>query len=194
MFSRISRYYKLPEVVTTDSKGRTLVSKTLRLSPPVSGTFRHTVEDADRLDHLAYKYYQQPRKWWRLSDANLEFLSPQALLGKEPLVTDRFPVTFDGAQPPWAALVGLLTRHIGVEEVEVVEEVHITPQAKTVEGQSVTIHIEQFERAVLVTYNQLNISDGDLADIITASGCAVRPPERLGRVGRQIIIPRDVTG
>ena len=194
MFSRISRYYKLPDGVTTDSKGRTLVSKTLRLLPPVSGTFRHTIEDADRLDHLAYKYYQQPQKWWRLSDANPEFLSPQALLGKEPIVTDRFPVTFDGAQPPWAALVGLLTRHVGVEEVDVVEEIHITPRVKTVGGQSVTLYVEQFARAVLVTYNQLHMSDGDLADIITAAGFAVQPPERLGRVGKHIIIPRDVTG
>ena len=136
MFARISRYHKLPDVVTTDSKGRTLVSKTLRLLPPVSGTFRHTVEDADRLDHLAYKYYQQPQKWWRLSDANPEFMSPQALLGKEPIVTDRFPVTFDGAQPPWAALVGLLTRQIGVEEVKVTEEIQITPRAKTVGGKA----------------------------------------------------------
>ena len=29
---------------------------------------------------------------------------------------------------------------------------------------------------------------------MTASGFVVRPPERLGRVGKQIIIPRDVTG
>ena len=194
MFARISRYHKLPDGVTTDSTGRTLVSKTLRLLPPVSGTFRHTVEDADRLDHLAYKYYQQPQKWWRLSDANPEFLSPQALLGKEPIVTDRFPVTFDGAQPPWAALVGLLTRQIGVEEVKVTEEIQITPRAKTVGGQSVTFYVEQFERAVLVTYNQLNMSDRDLAGILTASGFAVQPPQRLGRVGRHIIIPRDVTG
>ena len=77
-----------------------MASKTLRLLPQVSGTFRHTVEDVDRLDHLAYKYYQQPRKWWRISDANPEFLSPQALLGKEPIVTDRFPVTFDGRPAP----------------------------------------------------------------------------------------------
>jgi hypothetical protein len=194
MFSRISRYHKLPEVVTTDSQGRTLVSKTLRLLPEVSGTFRHTVEDADRLDHLAYKYYQQPQKWWRLSDANPEFLSPQALLGKEPLVTDRFPVTFDGAQPPWAALVRNLTQRVGVEEVKVVEEVSITPSVQTVKGQSVLLHVEQFARAVLVTYNQLHMSPGDLAGIITAAGFAVQPPQRLGRVGRQIIIPRDVTG
>ena len=94
MFSRISRYQKLPDMVTTDSQGRTLPSKTVRLLPQVLGTFRHTVEEVDRLDHLAFKYYQQPQKWWRIVDANPEFLSPQALLGKEPIVTDRFPLTF----------------------------------------------------------------------------------------------------
>jgi hypothetical protein len=193
MFSRISRYRTLPDIVTTDAEGRTLVSKALRPLPQAPGTFRHTVEDADRLDHLAYKYYQQPRKWWRLSDANPEFLSPQDLLGKEPMVTDRFPLEFEGAQPPWAALMQNLTRHVGVEEVEVVEEIHLAPREQTVGGQSVTLHVEQFQRAIIVTYNQLNMSTGDLAGIITASGFAVRPPERLGRVGRQIIIPRDVT-
>jgi hypothetical protein len=193
MFSRISRYRTLPDIVTTDAEGRTLVSKALRPLPQAPGTFRHTVEDADRLDHLAYKYYQQPRKWWRLSDANPEFLSPQDLLGKEPIVTDRFPLEFEGAQPPWAALMQNLTRHVGVEEVEVVEEIHLAPREQTVGGQSVTLHVEQFQRAIIVTYNQLNMSTGDLAGIITASGFAVRPPERLGRVGRQIIIPRDVT-
>ena len=194
MFSRISRYRTLPDIVTTDAEGRTLVSKTLRPLPEAPGTFRHTVEDADRLDHLAYKYYRQPTKWWRLSDANPEFLSPQALLGKEPIVTDRFPLEFDGAQPPWADLVQNLTQRVGVEEVEVVEEIHLAPKAQTVGGRSVILHVEQFERAIIVTYNQLNTSAGDLAGIITASGFAVRAPERLGRVGRQIIIPRDVTG
>jgi hypothetical protein len=194
MFSRISRYRTLPDVVTTDAEGRTLVSKTLRPVPQAPGTFRHTVEEADRLDHLAYRYYQEPRKWWRITDANPEFLSPQALLGKEPVVTDRLPVTFDGAQPPWSALVQDLTQRIGVEEVKVMEDIHLLPKAQTVGGQSVTVQIEQFERALLVTYNQLNVSARDLAGVIAASGFTVRPPERIGRVGRQIIIPRDVTG
>jgi hypothetical protein len=194
MFSRISRYRTLPDIVTTDAEGRTLLSKTLRPVPQAPGTFRHTVEDADRLDHLAYKYYQQPRKWWRISDANPEFLSPQALLGKEPIVTDRFPVTFDGARPPWAVLVQNLTQRIGVKEVKVVEEIHLAPTAQTVAGQSVIIQVEQFERALFVTYNQLNISARNLAGIIAAAGFAAGPPERIGRVGRQISIPRDVTG
>lgn len=194
MFSRISRYRTLPDIVTTDAQGRTLISKTLRPLPKVSGTVRHTVEDVDRLDHLTFKYYQQPHKWWRLADANPEFLSPQALLGKEPIVTDRFSLEFDGVQPPWAALVQDLTAHAGVEEVAVVEEVHLAPGRRTVAGQTVTLHVEEFERAVVVTYNELNTSDRDLAAIIAASGFTVRPAERLGRVGRQIVIPRDVTG
>jgi hypothetical protein len=194
MFSRISRYRTLPDIVTTDAKGRTLVSKTLRPVAQAPGTFRHTVEDADRLDHLAYKYYQQPIKWWRINDANPEFLSPLALLGKEPVVTDRFPVALEAAQAPWAALVQNLAKQVGVEEVKVVEDIHLAPKAQIIGGQSVTLHVEQFERALLVTYNQLNMSPRDLARIITASGFVVGPPERLGRVGKQIIVPRDITG
>ena len=53
MFSPFSRYRKLPDVVTTDAKGRTLASKALRRLPSVSGTFQHTIEDGDRLDHVA---------------------------------------------------------------------------------------------------------------------------------------------
>jgi hypothetical protein len=194
MFSRISRYRTLPDIVTTDAKGRTLVSKTLRPVAQAPGTFRHTVEDADRLDHLAYKYYQQPIKWWRINDANPEFLSPLALLGKEPVVTDRFPVALEAARAPWAALVQNLAKQVGVEEVKVVEDIHLAPNAQIIGGQSVTLHVEQFERALLVTYNQLNMSPRDLARIITASGFVVGPPERLGRVGKQIIVPRDITG
>lgn len=194
MFSRISRYHKLPDVVTTDSSGRTLASKTLRRLPQVSGTFAHTVEDGDRLDHLAYKYYQQSRNWWRMNDANPEFLSPQALLGKEPIVTDRFSVTFAGAQPPWITVVRNLTQQVGVEAVIVVEDLHLTTQQVSVAGQTVIVNVEQFERAILVTYNQLNILASALASVMTASGFVVRPPERIGRVGVEIIIPRNVTG
>ena len=93
MFSKISRYRTLPDVVTTDARGRTVSSKALRPLPTVSGTFLHTVEGVDRLEHLAFKYYQQPRNWWRICDANPEFMSPQGLLGKEPVVTARFPLT-----------------------------------------------------------------------------------------------------
>jgi hypothetical protein len=196
MFSRISRYRKLPDIVTIDSQGRTLPSKALRLLPEVSGTFHHTIEDIDRLDHLAYKYYQQPRKWWRIVDANPEFMSPQALLGKESIITDRFPLTFDGEgmQPPWSILVQYLTERLGVEEVKVEEEIRLVPQAQTVDGQTDTVYVEQFARAVVVTYNRMNVSIEELISFIKAIGFDASQPERIGRVGKQIVIPRDSTG
>ena len=191
MFSPFSRYRKLPDVVTTDAKGRALASKALRLLPSVSGTFQHTVEDGDRLDHIAFKYYRQPTKWWRINDANPEFLSPQALLGKEPVVTDRFPVTFNGPQPPWAALTRILSECVGVERVTIVETVQLAPEPRTVGDRTVTVQAEHFEWAVVVTYNQLNITTGTICSLMTASGFVVGPPERATRVGQQITIPQD---
>lgn len=194
MFSRISRYRNRPDLVTMDAKGRVLASKALRLSPPASGVFFHTIEDADRLDHLAAKYYQQSRKWWRISDANPEFLSPQALLGKDPVVTDHFSLTFSGAQPPWAALIQDLMGRVGVEEVKVVEKVLLTPEQQQLGAQTLTVHIEQFERTAGVTYNQLNLDSADLINAMQAVGFIVGQVERVGRVGKQIIIPQDTVG
>jgi hypothetical protein len=191
MFSPSSRYRKLPDVVTTDAKGQTLASKALRLLPSVSGTFQHTVADGDRLDHVAYKYYRQPTKWWRISDANPEFLSPQGLFGKEPIVTDRFPVTFNGPQPPWAALTRSLSERVGVETVTVVETVHLVPESRQVGDQTVTVQVERFERAVVATYNQLNITASTIRSFMTASGFVVGQEERATRVGKQITIPQD---
>src|SRR6266568_1117605 len=105
MFSRISRYYGLPDVVDHDPRegGRTVVSKSLRTLPDVSGTFQHTILDGDRLDQLAFMYYRQPRKWWRICDANPEFLSPMELLGRGPLRTVRVPLAVPAdAEPAWA--------------------------------------------------------------------------------------------
>ena len=194
MFSPLSRYRTLPDVVTTDAKGRTRASKALRLLPSVSGTFQHTVEDGDRLDHVAYKYYQQPTKWWRISDANPVFLSPQELFGKEPRVTDRFPVTFNGPQPPWAALTSSLRERVGIETVTVVETVRLAPEARTVGNQTVTVQAERFERAVVVTYNHLNVAASTIRSLITASGFGVGQEERATRVGQQITIPQDSVG
>lgn len=196
MFSKISRYRKLPDIVTTDPKGRALASKNLRPLPDVSGTFLHIVEAGDRLDHLAFKFYKQPRKWWRICDANPAFMSPQALLGKEPIVTERFPLTFngDGSQPPWAALIRQLSERVGVENLQVVDEAQIAPEAQTIEGKPVTVYVEHDERAVIATYNPLNVSAKDLADVMTAQEFVVGHPENIGRVGKNIIIPPDVVG
>jgi hypothetical protein len=116
MFTKRSRYRNLPDVVTTDGQGRATKSRDLRRLPEASGDFLHVVEETDRLDHLAYTYYGQPTKWWRICDANPAFLAPQALLGKEPVVTDRFPLTWEGPMPPWPVLLRALADKVGVED------------------------------------------------------------------------------
>jgi len=195
MFSKISRYRKLPDVVTVDAQGRTLAAKSLRLLPEVTGTFEHTVTEADRLDNLAFIYYQQPRKWWRICDASPEFLSPQALLGKEPIVTARFPLTFAGTgQPPWAGAAKSLSHQLGVERFRFVDEVDLVPQPQIIAGQPVTVQVERHRFAALVTHNRLNVATTDLAANFVAAGFGVLAPEIIGQVGKRILIPPDVVG
>jgi hypothetical protein len=195
MFSKISRYRKLTDMVIIDAQGHRLASKSLRLLPDVTGTFLHTVEEVDRLDHLAFKYYSQPRNWWRICDANPEFMSPQALLGKEALVTARFPLIFSSAgQPPWSDLLKNLSQRLGVEDVQFTEDIQLVPQKQTVAGQDVMVTVERYGRAAVVTFNQMNVTAGELAAIITAVGFNETHPEPIGRVGKPIIIPPDVVG
>jgi hypothetical protein len=173
MFSKISRYRRQPDEVTVDVNGRRLESKSLRLLPEVAGTFLHTVEDVDRLDHLAYKYYKQPRKWWRICDANPEFMSPQALLGKDAIVTQRFPLTFSGTgSAPWAVLLAGISGLVGVEDIRLADD----------------------EASVVVTYNQMSIRAADLAGALEAAGFTVQQPQSIGRTGKQIVIPPDTVG
>jgi hypothetical protein len=174
MFFKNSRYRKLPDEVTVDNKGRRLTSKSLRIIPTVTGIFQHTIEDGDRLDHLAHKYYNQSRKWWRICDANPEFLSPPALLGKMPFVTQRFPLSFGNAEgkPPWATLIRAIAAQVGVQNVWLTDE----------------------ENYLIVIFNQMNIQTSNLTEIIEKAGFVVAQPQTIGRTGKQIVIPPDIVG
>jgi hypothetical protein len=193
MFSRISRYRKLPDVTTLDARGRTLAARTLRLLPDVTGVFRHTVEAGDRLDQLAYKYYAEPLHWWNICDANPAFLSPLSLIGKDTVVTVRFPVTVS-EPPPWAALFRSLAAMPGVEHVEVVEDVDLVPRSVTVSGQTIGAMVEHFSRSVLVTYNEQNLTAATVAAAIATARFVVAPFIRLDQLGQQIVIPPKPVG
>jgi hypothetical protein len=193
MFSKISRYRKVPNVTAPDAQGRLLAAKDLRLLPDVSGDFRHTVDAGDRLDQLAYKYYSQPLQWWNICDANPEFLSPLELLGKVAVVTTRFPVTVSTA-PPWAALFRAVQAMPGVEDVQISEDIQLVPQQITVGGQTITVFTESFSQAVLVTHNRLNVTAATLAAGIEAAGFTVTPFTDLDQLGREITIPPKPVG
>lgn len=190
MFSKKSRYKDLSDIVTIDAGGRSLASKRIRLLPEAEGTFLHTIGEVDRLDHLAFKYYKQPVKWWRICDANPQFMSPRALLGKEPIVTTHFPVTFDddSAQPPWYKLLKTLSQIPGVRDISIKEDSQSVK--KTIQ------HEYKGETAawvVTVTYNHLNITAAELKKIIEDEDKRFNAgkPENTGRIGKKIVIPPE---
>ena len=39
-----------------------------------AGVIEHTLAGGERLDMLAYHYYGDPRRWWRILDANPQLL------------------------------------------------------------------------------------------------------------------------
>ncbi|MCP3902785.1 MAG: hypothetical protein GY715_04035 [Planctomycetes bacterium] len=41
---------------------------------PAPGVVEHRIQDGERLDQLAAHYYNDPRLWWRIVDANAHFL------------------------------------------------------------------------------------------------------------------------
>ena len=196
MFAKNSRYINLQDTVTVDAQGRSLPSRMLRLLPEVSGQFQHTIEDVDRLDHLAYKYYRKPQKWWRICDANPEFLSPQELLGKEPIVTERFPLALkdEAGAAPWSELRRILEAKVGILDIQVVEEWSLWPPIPVTGEPPDHGGREHVERAVMVTFNTMNISLPALATAIEDSGFTVRQPTRIERLGKPIVIPPDTVG
>lgn len=194
MFSKQSRYRRVPDIAVPDARGRVLAAKDIRPLPDVTGTFRHTVNSGDRLDQLAYSYYGEPLQYWHICDANPQFLSPLALLGAEPVTTSRFPVAVLAGDPPWAAALSALSATLGVEEATVEEEVDLVEQRQTVGGQHVAVVVRRFGRALLVAYNRLTVDAATLSAVITAAGFTVGPPVDSGQLGQQIVIPPAATG
>jgi hypothetical protein len=184
MFAKTSRY----------ARGRTRLTTDLRQPPALSGNFQHTLADSDRLDHLAFKYYKQPTKWWRICDANPDFMSPQGLLGAEPVDTARWSLDFASPIPPWTELVRRLMDQVGIDDVQVVEDIELLPEQQVVGGQTVTVNVEHYQRAVVVSYNRMNLGADQISAIIETLGFAVGTPQRIGRVGKLVLIPPDVVG
>ncbi|MFD4631505.1 hypothetical protein ACFVYR_25750 [Streptomyces sp. NPDC058284] len=194
MFSKLSRYRTVPDVVSPDARGRILAAKGVRPLPGTPGALEHTVDSGDRLDQLAASYYGQPLHYWHICDANPLFLSPLELLGQEPVTSTHFPLTTAAKDPPWAALIAALSAVNGVRDVTVAEDVELVPQTQTVSGQQVTVIVERFTRAVVVTYHRIDVQAQDLTALIAARGFDVGPPVDRGRLGQPIAIPAAVSG
>ena len=92
--------------------------------------------------------------------------------------------------PPWSAVFQSLLGRLGVEDVQAAEDIQLVPkQVDAGGGQKVTIMDQQFSRAVLVTYNRMNVGADALATLIAAAGFSVAPFTEIGQLGQEIVIP-----
>lgn len=104
MFTKNSRYIIVPESSPVDAKGERLLATNVRVIPPTTGTFLHTVKGRDRLDLLALKYYNDPTKWWQIADANPNFAFPVDLLDRNPIREEIFSLANPAMQSRFDAL------------------------------------------------------------------------------------------
>jgi hypothetical protein len=177
VYARDSRYRLVPEVSRLDPSGRTLLTTDLRLRAPAAGSFHHTIDANDRLDHLAQRYYGTPRRWWRICDANPEFLSPLALLGQDVITAARLEIVPDSLLPPWSTLLAALRGQLGVEDVR------FGLERPVLGGAAVEIGV------AIVVFNRLRVSAETLAAAASAAGFPTGPAQPVRRLGKQLTIP-----
>ncbi len=74
MFQKGSRYEKAHLFESKEDGTDVFDGIRSREIDPATGVIQHTIKAGDRLDLLARHYYNDDRLWWRIVDANPEFL------------------------------------------------------------------------------------------------------------------------
>jgi len=74
MFLRGSRYEKANAFTPDPASAEVFRGVRPREIGPAPGVVEHVVKAGDRLDLLARHYFNDPRLWWRIVDANPAFL------------------------------------------------------------------------------------------------------------------------
>jgi hypothetical protein len=70
MIFKGSRYANVADAVLETADGRQLRYKKTRFIPETHARFGHAVDESERLDHIAWRYYRDPERFWRICDAN----------------------------------------------------------------------------------------------------------------------------
>jgi hypothetical protein len=70
MFFRGSRYAKVEDAKLTTADGREVTYRKTRFTPPTAARLGHVLDEGERLDHIAWRYYRDPERYWRICDAN----------------------------------------------------------------------------------------------------------------------------
>ena len=177
MYARDSRYRYADEVLRTDASGRELLVTDLRRRPPRIGTYQHTVEDGDRLDHLGQRYYRRPHRWWEICDANPQVLSPLRLIGQEPIRIVRIAVLATAPVPPWPKMLADLRARTGVERVDFDLGELPGPAGPRTAG------------VITVEFNEISVSATTLSNAVAAFGRTPVTSQSPAPVGAPVVVP-----
>lgn len=79
MFFKSSRYEKVKDYKFRRIDGSEIFIKKKRMIPETKGQLIHTVQEGERTDLLAQRYYNDPLVFWKLADGNSE-MNPEDLL------------------------------------------------------------------------------------------------------------------
>lgn len=74
MLLKDSRYQKPVTFANAETHSSVFQGIRHRQIGPATGVIEHQVKEGERLDLLAYHYYNNPRLWWRIVDANPDVL------------------------------------------------------------------------------------------------------------------------
>ena len=85
MIDRRSRYRTTPVVTVYDTRAGSHPLFDLRETPTTSSVFQLTPTDTDRLDLLAWRFYRDPTRFWRICDASTHLDPFDVLAAGEPL-------------------------------------------------------------------------------------------------------------
>src|SRR5437899_1530708 len=93
MFTKGSRYRNLPQSTHLTAAGENLLGANLRLIATPGARFQHMVQQRERLDLLAFKYYSDATRWWLIADANPSYSFPTDVLDRDPIVDEFLSLT-----------------------------------------------------------------------------------------------------
>ena len=85
MLFKGSRYAAVPIERLDDEQGRTIRYLRMRVIPETTAQAGHVVDASERLDHIAFRYFRDAERFWRICDANVA-LRPDDLVATPGLV------------------------------------------------------------------------------------------------------------
>ena len=83
MFLRGARYQGARRFDADARRGQVFAGVRPREIAPTDGVVEHVIQAGDRLDLLARHYYKDDRLWWRIVDANPQFVFAGTMVSRE---------------------------------------------------------------------------------------------------------------